>query len=236
MNTYLSILNLILGETLWPTRCALCDALDTLLCPNCWQNLPFIDQYRTCPTCGAAFGKVICCECNSVSLELKGLKSIPLDACSSVFQATPETLKLITTYKDRGEQQLAPILALLMKPLINPAWPKDLILTTIPARNKALKERGFDHMMCIGKELSALTAIPLVSLLGQKESRDQRKLKAKQRVENKKNTFFVKEERIAPSVLLIDDVFTTGSTLYSAATTLKESGSTWVGGLTLARV
>ena len=91
-------------------------------------------------------------------------------------------------------------------------------------------------MMCIGKELSALTAIPLVSLLGQKESRDQRKLKAKQRVENKKNTFFVKEERIAPSVLLIDDVFTTGSTLYSAATTLKESGSTWGGGLTLARV
>lgn len=145
MNTYLSILNLILGETLWPTRCALCDALDTLLCPNCWQNLPFIDQYRTCPTCGAAFGKAICCECNSVSLELKGLKSIPLDACASVFQATPETLKLITTYKDRGEQQLAPILALLMKPLINPRGPKTSYSPQFPPETKRSKNVDLSH-------------------------------------------------------------------------------------------
>ncbi len=236
MNNYASILNLILTETLWPTRCALCDTPNELLCPDCWLNLPFIDHYLACPQCGAPFGKYLCCECNSFSLEQKGIASFPLNACASVFQATPKTLKLITIYKDRGEQRLSKIIALLLKPLINPTWPSNLVITAVPARKEALKNRGFDHMTVIGREVSALTAIPFVSILEQKNTRDQRKLRAKQRIANKQGSFVVAKEAIPSSVLILDDVFTTGSTLFAAAQALKEAGCTWVGGLTLARV
>lgn len=236
MKPYLSTLKLAVSETLWPTRCAICDTPNHLLCKDCWLELPFIDQYRACPLCGAPFGQGVCCECNPVSLEQKGFSGIPLDACVSVFQATPNALKLITTYKDRGETRLGRAIALLLKPCIDPTWPPELIITTIPARKQAKRTRGFDHMLKIGRELSAETALPFISLLDQKESRDQRELTAKERISNKQDSFFMKDVGIPSAVLILDDVFTTGATLFAAALTLRESGVSWVGGLTLARV
>ena len=41
------------AETLWPTRCAICDEPGELLCERCRSEPPFIDLWRACPICGA---------------------------------------------------------------------------------------------------------------------------------------------------------------------------------------
>ena len=54
-------------ETLWPTRCALCDTPGKLLCPRCARSLEFIDYYRACPRCGSPWGSLQCDRCNPVT-------------------------------------------------------------------------------------------------------------------------------------------------------------------------
>ncbi len=54
-------------ETLWPTRCALCDTPGKLLCPQCARSLEFIDYYRACPRCGSPWGSLQCDRCNPVT-------------------------------------------------------------------------------------------------------------------------------------------------------------------------
>ena len=59
-------------ETLWPTRCAVCDTPGEVLCAPCSLNLSHIDWWRACPRCGAPFGRVQCSECNPVMLGATG--------------------------------------------------------------------------------------------------------------------------------------------------------------------
>lgn len=108
----ISLLKDAFEETLWPTRCAICDKPGFLLCPNCAKELPYIDQLKTCKTCGEPFGSIQCCGCGG---------SAYFDKCVSVFFLNNETGKLITTYKDAGEQRLSNVIAYFLTKAINPS-------------------------------------------------------------------------------------------------------------------
>lgn len=58
----------IFAETLWPTRCALCDRPGDVLCRECSRSLDFIDYWQTCPACGAQWGRVQCDHCAAEKL------------------------------------------------------------------------------------------------------------------------------------------------------------------------
>lgn len=47
-----------LAETVWPTRCAVCDAPGEPLCEHCRTALRYVDWWRACPRCGAPFGRL----------------------------------------------------------------------------------------------------------------------------------------------------------------------------------
>ena len=64
------------AETLWPTRCAICDEPGELLCERCKSELPFIDLWRACPICGAPWGHTQCTECNPVMLAATGREKV----------------------------------------------------------------------------------------------------------------------------------------------------------------
>lgn len=91
------------------------------------------------------------------------------------------------------------------------------------------------------EELAALiatyTGLVVMPLFERPRSKDQRTLNRKERLENMKRTFTIRQDAITPhKVLLIDDINTTGSTLFGAAQTLKEHGCKEVYGLTLGKV
>ena len=113
------------------------------------------------------------------------------------------------------------------------------ILIPLPLTRKKIRYRGFNQSEEIAKKLSDKLKIPVLKdcLIKIKETSPQVELSKEKRSENIKGAFEVKDkEKIKDKkILLVDDVYTTGSTLEEAARVLKESGAKEVWGVVVAR-
>ena len=224
-------------ETLWPTRCVICDQPGALLCASCYRVLPFIDCWNACPRCGSPRGRVQCCHCNPVMLGGFGLDEPPYNQCVSALELTEATGKLATLYKDGGEQRLAHVLAALMAPFIPPDWREERpFVTFVPATTQAYRRRGFDHAELLAHALAQRCALPGGAVFTRPKSTDQRVLSREQRLKNTQKRFTVGPAVAMPkSVLLIDDVYTTGATLFAASLECRAQGAEHIFCATLAR-
>lgn len=226
-------------ETSWPTRCIICDKPGTLLCKSCWLTLPFIDQSLACPRCGSPFGSVQCTECNTALLTAAGLSEVPFDLCRSVFTLDDETRKIALTFKDRGERRAGETMARLMAPLTDPGKLSSIdAITYIPDTAAAVRRRGFDHSQYLASRIALLLGKPCLGLLGRPKAHDQRALGRKGRLLNMEHAFNANpdaRDRIPSRILLVDDVITTGATLYAASRQLKNAGAKNVYCITFAR-
>ncbi len=148
-------------ETLWPTRCALCDAPGAVLCARCAAQLDYLDFWRACPRCGAAFGFLQCDHCTP--LANKGERVRP---CVSALRYTADTGVLIKTYKDKGEQRLSETLAAILANTLPPSWLRWANgMTYVSATNAARRRRGFDHMELLTRSLADQCGPPCCSRL-----------------------------------------------------------------------
>lgn len=215
-------------ETLWPTRCAVCDAPGSLLCDACRLQLPYLDWWRACPRCGAPFGTVQCCTCTPVLLAGLGREELPFAGCASVVMLNEATGRMVTLCKDAGERRLAHAMASMMANVIPPAWVQQAqAVTFVPASEKALRRRGFDHAELLGRALAALLDMPCAPLLSRPASHDQRALGRNERFGNTEGRFHALPLAAGfTCVLLVDDVYTTGATLFAACDALAKAGVT----------
>ena len=98
------------------------------------------------------------------------------------------------------------------------------VIVSAPTSKKRLFKRGFNHVTLIAKYLSEFTGIPCDDILIKiKDTTPQSLLSAKERLSNLKGAFACKEHNYK-NVLLIDDVYTTGSTVRELCRVLKKSG------------
>lgn len=226
----------VVAETLWPTRCAVCDLPGDLICSRCRKALLFIDANDACPRCGAPFGRNQCTECNETMLAAAGRETLPFDGMQSALLADDAARRIITAYKDSNERRLAKEIALMLARYVPPEW-HHAHLTYIPATAEAVRRRGFDHAALLAKTLADLTDMDGSSLLQRPKSADQRKLGRRARQRNMEGRFSVLSDAPIPSeVLLIDDVCTTGATVCAATDCLRASGVKRVFILTFAKV
>ena len=151
-------------ETLWPTRCAVCDAPGALLCDRCRRDLAYIDRWRACPRCGAAWGRLQCTECNPVTLSRLGLARLPFESCVCAVALDDAAHRIATLYKDAGERRLSAVMGSIMADATDPDWLREAdAVTWVPASRTAFRRRGFDHAeelarafaACAGGELGA---------------------------------------------------------------------------------
>ncbi len=225
-----------IAETLWPTRCAVCDAPGDVLCGKCRRDLPYIDWWRACPRCGAPFGRVQCTECNPVVLTRLERERLPHDGCASAVAFDEGPARIVRTYKDHGERRLADDIARIMTQTVPPAWPIDMI-TFVPASAAAVRRRGFDHAELLSTKLAHLLNAPCTATLARPRTRDQRSLSRRGRLQNTAGRFSTIPGSSPPRrLLLVDDVHTTGATLFDATDALKRAGAHEVRCLTFARV
>jgi ComF family protein len=113
------------------------------------------------------------------------------------------------------------------------------VIMPVPLHIRRLRERGFNQSLLLAKVISTRYAIPVdfIALRRQIDTPPQTRMGRKERQANIRGAFAVADrERVRKQhVLLIDDVYTTGSTLAECARTLLSGGATRVGALTLAR-
>lgn len=226
------------AETLWPTRCAVCDEPGDVLCARCEAHLCHLDWWRACPRCGAPFGRVQCTECNAVMMGAASREKLSYDGCASAVVFDDAAARIVRTWKDAGERRLAGVMAKLMAPIPSPEWlAARPAVVPIPATSAARRRRGFDHGEELARATAALLGLETAPALARPRASDQRALSRRERLENMEGRFRVLPGACAPPhALVVDDVCTTGATLLAAADALRTAGSGTVRCLTFARV
>lgn len=115
------------------------------------------------------------------------------------------------------------------------------IIVPIPLHNKRRDWRGFNQSEELAKGFSAVLDLPVKGelLLRIEQGVNQATLDRRSRLRNMRGKYAVNMQMLShlsvKKVILIDDVWTTGSTLNEAAKVLKEAGINEVWGLTIAR-
>lgn len=242
MENLFSIKNFLL-DLFFPVFCLNCGKEGEYLCQNCFSLID-VSSYTYCPFCSPL--KIVlnglCNSCKRKHKNLSGLFSV----CSYqnfVVRNLIKQFKYHPYVKD-----LAKTLAHLIIHYFNQLETKpdfsNSFFIPIPITNKKLKTRGFNQAEEITKELCLLLSknniiIPYSTnvLIKTKDTIDQTELSEKERFENVKDCFkCINPDKInGKKIFLIDDVFTTGSTMEECARILKLSGAKQVWGITIAK-
>ncbi len=220
---------------------------DLALSSRSWAS-SLVDLFlpRTCPGCGVVLERALlwCLSCSARFHAASGplVDSSPPEPLAAVVAATSlETAGLapvLYRFKYRGECDGVDALV----GLLENAWrAADLAevdaIVAVPLHSRRLRRRGFNQATLLAAPLARSLQIPLLPLLRRPEAgRAQVGLPGAERRANLLGAFAVRPSASIPaSVLLVDDVVTTGATLQHCAVALRAGGIERVVGLAVAR-
>jgi len=113
------------------------------------------------------------------------------------------------------------------------------VLIPVPISNKRKRKRGYNQSELICKELSTKLDVPICMnvVIKYKDNKSQSTLNKIERIKNVENVYIIKNiNKIKDKkVLLVDDIYTTGSTVNEIANNLIKSGVKDVGIITIAK-
>jgi ComF family protein len=213
-------------ELLLPQRCVVCGLPGSQVCPRCREGLPRIVP-PLCERCGAptAWPVARCAECSGRRLAFASARAAV--AYDDAVRA------LVREWKERGLRRLAGLAADLVVGSLE--RPGDTLLVPVPAdRDRSLK-RGHEPAAQLARELGRRWELPVERLLRRtRAGARQRGLSHDARRANVRGAFAAARP-IQTRIVLIDDVYTTGSTANAAASALRKGGARRVDVVTFAR-
>jgi len=224
------ILNKI-KEILFPHySCVICgrETKDGKLCDECkeYQIMP-----KFCERCGEHVGEhdKLCLECAETKWHF--------DKSVSVFDYNATTASSILAMKYKEKRYLSKDFARLLKQRYEAAGFDADVVCCVPSSPKRLKERGYNHAKDLAEEFCKIIDLPYAELLDKiKETEHQTELSRDERKKNLTDAFVCTDKTIkGKKVLIIDDVFTTGSTLDACAKALKKCKPEKIYCLTIAK-
>lgn len=216
-----------------PGQCAVCHAWPARpVCDACVAR--FAQPRPRCRRCalplGAATG-----ECGHCLREPH-----PIDACYAAVAYEYPWSALIAQFKFNGQAGWANTFATLMRsaPWVEPALDRAELVVPMPLSAERLAERGFNQALMLGRSLAPAKITPDL-LLRVRHSAPQASLDRKDRLGNVKGAFAIDPLRIAQlrgaDVVLVDDVMTSGASIFTAAQVLRQAGATHITAVVLAR-
>jgi ComF family protein len=232
------------GETLvslfFPPHCASCGA-DTRsgehLCAACAEKVRRIEA-PFCQRCsepfeGAIDGDFVCANC--------GDRELHFECAVAPYLSRGVVREFIHRFKYDRERFLRQPLANWLADALDDARlqspPIDAIVP-VPLHPTRFRERGFNQAALLAELLSARAAVPLLAcLVRTRYTTTQTRLDRHERMENLRNAFRVTHIAAVQSrhLLIVDDVFTTGSTVDECARVLRLAGAASVRVATVAR-
>jgi len=220
------ILNLLL-----PVHCVHCHAPVQErrwggACPECWSSLIRIEP-PFCTKCGEPAPAIegLCGLC------IKGEHAFDFARSALLFTRTLRDIIHHLKYSDRVSLA-KPLGDILKECLEREAFTGDLIIP-VPLHRSRERQRGFNQAELIAERLGRPVAPRL--LCRRKNTPSQTGLTRNERKRNLASAFQVRGE-VKGRVIVVDDVYTTGSTMHEIARTLKRAGAERVEVLTVARV
>ncbi len=218
-------------DIFFPNRCPFCGKVikwsDTC-CRKCFDEIPFIVTEH-CKKCGQEI-----CICNKTNIYYDSCVSIT-DYSGIVREGIinfklDKAVNLVDVFKDDIYKKLSDTID------IN----KIDVVTAVPMHRSTKRSRGYNQADIISKTVSKVINKPANSRLLIKQSGDiaQHKLTRLEREKAVKGLFSVNKKHIGEidgkTILLCDDIITTGSTLNECARILKDNGARYVHCFTIA--
>ena len=230
-------------ELVYPRRCEVCgksvDRPGRCLCSDCLERIPFVPRSGCCRVCGRATegldGEYLCEDCRRPSTK----PAFDRAASAVVFDELPR--RMILDYKFNRSFNLVPDFTDWLEATAGVRFPVpevDLVIP-MPIRISHRWNRGYNQSdylaqglakridrRCDPRQLRRVGCPRRQGGLGEEERR-----------ENVRGTFAAPHPEMVRgrTVLLVDDVMTTGATFSEAAATLKSAGASRVWCLSLAR-
>jgi ComF family protein len=221
-------------DLLFPTRCAACQHSGAILCPACIAAIrPLSPPYcRHCNTPLDASG--ICKNCRYAPLRLSGLR------VASKYEGTLRAS--IHALKYAGNRRVAEPLGSLLAQAYRIYGLRADMIVPVPLHSERIQQRGYNQAFLLAQMCSRCTNVPLNSSLVRRTrpTSSQVHLGMRERQSNVAGAFscpptITNGALRGRSILLIDDVCTTGATLEACAAPLFAAGAQAVWGLVLAR-
>jgi ComF family protein len=215
-----------LGELLFPSRCVGCKRYNGLLCQDCRQALPLLNG--VCGRCALPRGMGECRGCGKLAPSLASLRAV----CSydGVARSAVHVLKY------RGGRNVSRLLGELMRQHIAQRPLRVELVIPVPLSKRRRRERGYNQAELLAREIvHAVGASLAFDALDRRERPAQQGLDAAARLRNLEGAISVGKPIDGKTVLLVDDVATTGATLSACADALKAAGAEEVRALVFAR-
>ena len=226
----------------FPSFCHLCSALlqlpgEKVVCRSCMENLiPHRGSYCIC--CGRFFSGAadphVCSSC------LENKKAYSRHRSCGLYQGKLKDIILLIKY--RQFKVLGKGLADFVSRSLDQDesfFPGADYLVPVPLHPRKERKRGFNQAREIAFWLGKKHSIPLLDrvLVKTKNNPAQTTLESKQRWMNVKNAYAVKKPALiaGKTLILIDDVFTTGATINECSRVLKKAGAREVRCITIAQ-
>lgn len=233
---YSGIKAMSLKDLLYPKFCVGCGFIGAYICPKCFKKITPIIR-GVCLWCGKVSGDSL--------THLGCLQRLNIVATVSIFEYNPFMKKIVKNVKYRLARGI-------LDELLNNITPEHLegllkfkkvfsgaLIQPIPLSASKLNTRGFNQALILAKFFSSVLGLKTADYLTRKNNvTPQAELKSRrERYKNIRGVFGLRPGvRIRDKkIIIVDDVVTTGATVYEASRILKSHGAGEIYALSLAR-
>jgi ComF family protein len=219
-----------LSDLFFVPKCAGCEERlppnpSVCLCPAC-LSIYNLETTKECAKCAKVMSE---CSCSTENLEKAKILRLAKLTVYLPHSNDYVVNKMIFKLKKKSEYHLVEFLsnqlASTIKSVIKPN--ESYIVTYAPRSKKAISKYGYDHMEILSRKTAELLGLKWAKLLKRDSNVEQKTLSYNERMkrisisyENKKNV-----DIKGKSVILLDDIVTSGATLCAGARILRKNGA-----------